>query len=498
MNTKTLKFVTIILVLILMIPYISVNAQEDQYAWVLINTVNYDNEEKWTVANEHESYHNEYSCTTGQYSVKTTYTGRTEDWRNPPIIYGEAIRLSADFTGVPEKIIPGEEVTITINMTASENSLSYFGFSATATVDFDRYDLGPGSRTQGATLFKDKDGQYHFEISLQKGYEDVTATVSAKLGTGREEGELIALRHHFYQGVSMGTNYVYQWQKVSTQTQPTQPSVNRDGMFNQNPKNGVLPVNPEPAGTAFGAKITDISGNVTVWIWVERGNPYYWQENDEEYILSGKDGYWYSWKADLEQLPLNAIIETDSNSEAVVLMDEMNTLILSSNSMITLSGQSDSVNLLTFIKGNAWFNISKIASNSHINIRMSQAAVTIRGTTFVLEEDMQTSTVKVFEGEVEMVQYGDNLSSLVSAGSLLSAVEGKFGNTQVFDINVELDKWNRNVNDITVSAMKGSERTDMNITSILIIAGAVVVIGAVVAVLVINKKNSNIHTNRPY
>lgn len=498
MNTKIVKFITILLVMILMIPYISVNSQEDQYAWILINTVNYDNEDKWAVANENESYNNEYSCSTGQYSVKTIYTGRTEDWRNPPKIYGEAIRLSADFTGVPEKIIPGEEVTITINMTASENSLSYFGFSASATVDFDRYDLGPGSRTQGAILFKDKDGQHHFEITLQEGYMDVTATVSGKLGSGKEEGELIALRYHFYRGISMGTNYVYQWQKLSNQIQPTQPVVNRDGMYNQTPKNGVLPVNPKPAGDFTGAEITDYSGNVTVWIWVERSNPYYWQEHDEEYILSGKDGYWYSWKPGLEQLPLNAIVQTDYDSEAVVLMNNMNTLILSSNSMITLSGQSDTVNLLTLINGKAWFNIRQIASNSHISIKMSQATVTIKGTTFVLEEDMQTSTVKVFEGEVEMLQYSDNSTSIISAGNLLSAIEGKSSDIQKFDVNAELDIWDNNVNEINVSAMKGSKKTGIDITTILFIAGAVVVLASVVAVILVNKKNSKNQTNRLY
>ncbi|MCK9526707.1 MAG: hypothetical protein M0R49_12385 [Limnochordia bacterium] len=194
----------------------SVGAQDFEHAWILVDIVDYDSREAWAIANKHEEYHNEFSCSQGSFSIKKFYTGKGEEWRNPPKLQGEAVRITATFSKPPAKILPNQKIILSLKMWGSENSLSFFTFSGSAQADFDSPALALGSR-KSTVLFMNQDGENFFQIGGERPYGMIQETLSATPRSGRQVGEQIALRQQFYGGISMGTYYVYEWQKADTQ-----------------------------------------------------------------------------------------------------------------------------------------------------------------------------------------------------------------------------------------------------------------------------------------
>lgn len=194
---------------------IPATAQERDYCWVLVDIVDYDSSEAWKKANDHESYHNEVWYALGNFSVKRVFTGKAEEWRTPPKLQGEGVRITANFSIPPTKVFANEKVTIALTIAASENSLSFFTFSGSANADFEHPDVNPGSR-RTTTLFRNEYNDHHFEVGAGNRYNTIQENLSTVLREGREEGERIALRQQFYMGVSMATYYIYEWRRSDT------------------------------------------------------------------------------------------------------------------------------------------------------------------------------------------------------------------------------------------------------------------------------------------
>lgn len=197
-----------------------VEAQAEN-AWVLIDVVDYPSDEAWELANEHVSYNTKVTYSPSKFSAKTTYIGRTEGTK----INGEGVKLWADFSVPPEVIYKDQEVSLTVNLKATENTLSFFTFSATVGADFHRtLDIGPNFG--GGTYFYDSDGNRSWGIggaNNPEGYNSIKKTIKAKAPTGQKIGDRIVLRQTFYRGVSMGTYYIYEWKVPSGKT-PNTPS----------------------------------------------------------------------------------------------------------------------------------------------------------------------------------------------------------------------------------------------------------------------------------
>lgn len=180
------------------------------YAWVLVETMNFDSADKWAAADEHKSYKYSYGCSSGSYSASVTYEG------DDPYKQGlkGTLGLQAVFTGMPEIIYPDKPVSLNFSFTTTQNDVVKLSFGGAASANFDQWDLGPGGVTGRAVWFANADGKDSFTIDVNGNPSSYSETLTATLGAG-SKGSRIALRTRFaLQGVPMGTNYVYEWKQV--------------------------------------------------------------------------------------------------------------------------------------------------------------------------------------------------------------------------------------------------------------------------------------------
>lgn len=176
------------------------------FAWVLVETLDFESADKWATADAHPSYKYSYGYSTGSYSASTTYEGDNKDRSG-------TLGLKAVFTGMPEIIYPDKPVSLNFSFTTTTNNVIGLSFSGTASADFDQWDVGAGAVTRGAQYFANADGKDTFTIDVNGNPSSYSETLTATLGAGNE-GSRIALRTRFSFGVAMGTNYVYEWKQV--------------------------------------------------------------------------------------------------------------------------------------------------------------------------------------------------------------------------------------------------------------------------------------------
>lgn len=179
------------------------------FAWVLMETLDFEHTEAWERADAHEAYAVSHSYAPGSYSASTTYEG--------PDYYKEGLKgtlaVQATFSGIPEVIYPDEPVSINLSFNATTNDVVKLAFAAAAGADFDEWNVEPGSATRGRILFVNADKEDRFTIQSLGGPQSHNETLTATLGAGQEGGRM-ALRTHIFQGASMGTNYVYEWKQI--------------------------------------------------------------------------------------------------------------------------------------------------------------------------------------------------------------------------------------------------------------------------------------------
>jgi hypothetical protein len=201
-------------------------------AWVLVRVIDHPNNEGWKSANAHESYDNQVTYNQSNFSVKSTYIGDSQGTK----VKGEGVRLSAVFSGAPEIIYKGQEVSLTLNLQASENTLSFFTFSAFASADFyPNVDIAPGMGIGTRFVDTDKNSSWTIGGSYDStSYNPIRKTIKATAPTGSNTGDQIVLRQYFYRGVSMSTYYVYEW-KAPGGGSPSIPPSNQTSAFSDLP-----------------------------------------------------------------------------------------------------------------------------------------------------------------------------------------------------------------------------------------------------------------------
>lgn len=178
---------------------------ESEGAWILVQVIDHENSEKWAAADAHESYVVQHSYSQGSYSASTTYEGDDPYGQGR----GGTLAVQASFSGVPNIIYPDKPVSLKLSFFPTTDTVKKLSFSASASADFDQWDVGPGGVTGRSISFLNDAGDYNFTIVGERSvsYDE---TLTAKLGKGNE-GARIALRLRFYFGTPMGTNYVYEW-----------------------------------------------------------------------------------------------------------------------------------------------------------------------------------------------------------------------------------------------------------------------------------------------
>lgn len=235
------RFLVGLMAVVMLLGLISVGSPAlaaQDYVWKLVEVVDYDQEESWEQANKHEAYNYDPFYSRGNYFVKQSYIGRggypsrLKDGKSLPTVHGEGVKLSCTISAPPETLVPEQDVSLTLTLSASENTQSFFAFGASANVDFyPDPDIAPNFGR--GTRFKNKDGYDYFGIGenpspsysneLNHGnYQTLRETIIAKAPRISSEGQKIALRQKFVVGgIPMATYYIYEAQVASSTPTPS-------------------------------------------------------------------------------------------------------------------------------------------------------------------------------------------------------------------------------------------------------------------------------------
>ncbi|MDD2592071.1 MAG: FecR domain-containing protein [Erysipelotrichaceae bacterium] len=492
MRRRMLFVVLIVLFLGLFDPF-KIKAENDEYAWVLIDAIDYRNEDKWKIADDHESYAYSYSYNRGIYEASVTYEG--DD------IYDQGLTgtfgIKATFGNIPNVIYPNEAVVIDFSFSQTINSTKGLSFTGYATADFDQWDVGPGGRTGGSIMFADSEGNTNFTTSTTDD-NSYSGQLTASLGSGRE-GSRIALRVQMSIGTAMGTNFIYDWQKVEDAT------ANTDDIMVTPPK-----------------KKVPIEQNYEFWEkWAEQANK--WTEADIEEAkntskivkygdLHGEVIVLRGWEEDIDQAifvdfdtPIyhGDLIITKRRSGAILSFSDMSTYQMEENTSIILDIKSEKTTNIEQLAGVIWGNFKNMMKDGSLNIEMGQAVAGIKATTFVCEVYEEVSTLKVIEGSIAYTSLHTNDQVLVNAGEMVDAHKNGLDEVMTFDIEEEKIKWSdvyeyinqqekddekeELVDDVSVQIEEDTEQSGF---WLYIIGGGIIVIGLSIALLSKKKGNS--------
>jgi hypothetical protein len=134
-------------------------------------------------------------------------------------------------------------------------------------------------------------------------------------------------------------------------------------------------------------------------------------------------------------------LKTGEDSKAVISFSDMTTFVMKPESEITIDTPPEKDSKLKLLAGNIWANVKKMAKDGTMEVHMGQAVAGIKGTTFVLEENGETSTLKVIDGVVAFKSKVTNDEKMVNSGEMLTATKTGLTEVQKFDIDGEKTKW---------------------------------------------------------
>ena len=490
MKNKLLLIVSLCMLLLIIAPVSAEgNEQEEksEYAWVFIEANDYENADKWAASDAHESYIVKHSYARGVYTASTTYEG------DDPYDQGRSGTLSvkAVFSGVPQIIYPNEPVTLKFTFDTLEDSVVALSFSAYASANFDQWDIKPGGITRGAISFKNEKGEDSFKIVGQSSVS-YSETLTASLGQGSEDSK-IALRLGFYMGVSMGTNYVYQWEKVADYT-PYNGSLTADPNSLYTLGKGKVPIEenwdfwdkwseqakqwtPEDIEEAKQCASTVKFGDLHGEVWVLRG----WEEDQDQFMYVDFDTPIYH----------GDLIVTRRRSGAILSFSDMSTFIKKENTSIVMDIKNEKTTKIGHLAGVIWVNLKKMVKDGSMEVEMSQAIAGARGTTFICEEIDDVSTLKVIEGTVEFTNKISGEAILVSDEQMISADENGSTEPIVLDVDEELTTWDEQTQNLTREIL---EDKGLNIGLIMLIAFGIALIAGAIMIIFKRKKPNDHNT----
>jgi hypothetical protein len=173
-----------------------------------------------------------------------------------------------------------------------------------------------------------------------------------------------------------------------------------------------------------GARFSDLAGQVEI--------------NEPQPDGSYDPEDWHSAKLN-QVLPVDTHIRTMEKSGAILSFADASTFNLKPESEIVLSSASDKeggtvMGNIRLLAGNMWVNIKKMAKDGSMEVEMSQAAASIKGTTFIVSDDLISSTLQVIEGTVTLTAT-DGAQAIVTTGQQVTAAAAEgLGATLPFDV----------------------------------------------------------------
>ncbi len=409
----------------------------ENFEWVLVEVMDYANDEGWVQSNLHESYNNTYSYARSNYAVHSKYIGRDEDWRNPPKIKGEGITLYGSFSGVPQRIKAGEEVSITIELSVGDNSLSFFTFWASSNAYFDKPDIKPGSKSRSAIRFVNDQQESNFIIEKANDYANINEVIKASAPQGSNEGDQISIITAFYRGISMGTSYIYEWREEGWKPSkdPFDKKIPHNTTTERKPYRFDFPDDFDEVGPPADIYVTDMYGEVFIHVF--------------------EDGLWDAYNPVLSHnIPENAVITTGFNSGLQLYIEGVGTFVVKEDTHLKVGSKPEPEGKISIFFGHLWGRVKEIYETGELNFPMSQAVAGIKATTFELYDDGETSTIRVYEGLVDFESISSDNSVMVGSGETAKITGNFVGQIENFDIDTELLKWDENVKELTLEAIE--------------------------------------------
>ncbi|MDY0267271.1 MAG: FecR family protein, partial [Methanimicrococcus sp.] len=397
---------------------------EDEYAWVLVEILDFENAEGWETADSHESSSYSHSYSRGNYIASVTYEGKDYDGRG----LAGTLASQAVFSGMPDVIYPDKPVTLKLSFFKTKDDTVKIAFGSVAMADFDRWD------TTGITsmnrAFVNANGENAFRIisSDPNRPSSYNETLTASLGTG-SEGDRMALRTKFtLQGVPMSTHYVYEWKRADSAPAEIKPVEKKPKKYWKEPVYKRPPPHPE----IFQLKcvLGDVHGDVNV------------RQDDED-----DDAYIFAWGG--MELYHNDRVKTLRRSGAIISFGDMSTYVMKEDTTIVLDLEIKERSKLYLVTGRMWTNLTRMVEGLPAEVELSQAIAGARGTTFICEEIDGISTVKVFEGTVEVTSKVTGDSVMVGGGEMYRIDGSGQGTLTTFDTKAELADWDEKVQKIT-------------------------------------------------
>ncbi len=226
---------------------------------------------------------------------------------------------------------------------------------------------------------------------------------------------------------------------------------------------------PPAPGVAI-CKIGDLYGEVDV------------RQNDED-----DDAYIFAWSG--MELYHNDRVKTLTRSGCIISFADMTTFVMKEDTTIVLDIANEKVSKLGLLGGIVWTNFKNLVEDGSLEIEMSQAVAGIKGTTFICEEIDGVSTVKVFEGTVEVTAKATGKSIMVNSGEMLSTDSTGKGTLTMFDMEAELAGWDSHAQQVTAEAMEEADRKSGGFPVVIVVVAVVLLAAGVAAVVFIAARN---------
>ncbi len=170
-----------------------------------------------------------------------------------------------------------------------------------------------------------------------------------------------------------------------------------------------------------GARFSDLSGQVIV----------YPISDPEDSRIAEMD----------DILKVGEAVHTEEDSSAIISFADMSTFVLCPESTIVFDTPPGRKSKIRMVAGKIWANIKRMIKDGSMDITMNQAVLGIKGTTFVLEDDGKSSTLKVIEGSISYRAKAGGGSVVVNGGEKISATKDGLGEKQPFDAVAEKAAW---------------------------------------------------------
>lgn len=240
---------------------------------------------------------------------------------------------------------------------------------------------------------------------------------------------------------------------------------------NETPEDYWTPPIPVEHSVAI-CRIGDLYGEVNV------------RQNDED-----DDAYIFAWIG--MELHHNDRVKTLTRSGCIISFADMTTYVMKEDTTIVLDIANEKVSKLGLLGGTIWTNFKNLVKDGSMEVEMSQAIAGARGTTFICEEKDGVSTVKVFEGTVEVTAKATGKSVMVSSGEMLSTDSAGKGTLTMFDTEAELAGWDSHAQQVTAEAMEKAALTQNDgakFPILLVIVVALLLIAGIALIVFVNSR----------